>query len=73
MKKKILMQVRDQKTLAVDTCFPLVLIMLGMYLATIVLLKSGVPRDMDVSGIYPTETFNIFYNNESPYLKTEAQ
>ena len=38
IKKKILMQVRDGKTLAVDTLFPICLIILGMYLATIVLL-----------------------------------
>lgn len=46
MKKKILMQVRDRKTLAVDTMFPIALIILGMYLATIVLLKSGAPRSV---------------------------
>jgi len=48
MKKKVLMPVRDVKTLVVDTIFPVVLIIFGMYLATIQILKSGQARTMSV-------------------------
>lgn len=40
------MQVRDKKTLAVDTFFPIALIIMGMWLATIILIKGGTPRSM---------------------------
>ena len=69
MKKKILMQIRDGKTLAVDTLFPIALIILGMYLATIVLLKSGVPRDMQPTAIYP-DPIELFYNTNSSQMNT---
>lgn len=65
MRKKILMQVRDQKTLVVDTIFPITLIIFGMYLATIQILKSGVARDMSVTSIYPGP-INLLYNEYTP-------
>lgn len=64
-KKKILMQIRDTKTLLVDTIFPIALIILGMYLATIQVIKSGQAREMSVQSIYPSP-IKFFYNTESP-------
>lgn len=72
MKKKVLMQIRDRKTLAVDTLFPIALIILGMYLATIVLLKSGVPRDMQPTSIYP-DPIQLFYNKDSNQMTNQTQ
>lgn len=65
MKKKILMQVRDMKTLVVDTIFPVTLIIFGMYLATVQVIKNGQSREMSVSGIYPAP-INFIYNENSP-------
>jgi len=64
-KKKILMQIRDTKTLMVDTIFPIALIILGMYLATIQIIKSGQAREMSVQSIYPSP-IKFLYNTESP-------
>lgn len=65
MRKKILMQVRDTKTLVVDTIFPVTLIIFGMYLATVAVLKSGQSRAMSVAEIYPAP-INFLYNKHSP-------
>ena len=65
------MQIRDMKTLAVDTIFPVVLIIAGLALATIAIFKEGVPRTMspyiyikdkdgDVTG-----QLNLLYNSNS--------
>jgi len=72
MKKKVLMQIRDRKTLAVDTLFPIALIILGMYLATIVLLKSGVPRNMQPTAIFP-DPIELFYNTNSNQMTNQTQ
>ena len=40
------MQVRDMKTLGIDTVFPILLIIIGLALATITIFKDGVARDM---------------------------
>lgn len=47
------MQIRDQKILVVEILFPVLMIILGMYLATIQILKSGQPLSLDVANIYP--------------------
>jgi hypothetical protein len=41
MKKKILMQVRDKKTLGIDTVFPIFLIIAGLALSTVAVIKNG--------------------------------
>lgn len=46
MKKKLLVQVRDMKTLAIDTVFPVLLIICGLALATIAIFKNGEARLM---------------------------
>lgn len=46
LRKKVLMQVRDRKTLAIDTIFPVLLIIVGLALATVSFFKNGVPREM---------------------------
>jgi hypothetical protein len=40
------MQVRDIKTLSIDTIFPIVLIIAGLGLASIALFKDGEPLNM---------------------------
>lgn len=53
IRKRILMQIRDQKILVVEVLFPVLMIILGMYLATIEILKSGGPLVLSVPDIYP--------------------
>ena len=55
MKKRFLMQIRDSKTLTVDTIFPIILILVGLALSTISIFKDGVPREM-TPYIYPVES-----------------
>jgi hypothetical protein len=64
------MQVRDKKTLGIDTIFPLILIVVGLWLATIAVIKNEVPRLMTPS-LLPNNTF--YYNNNTDqtyYTKT---
>lgn len=53
IRKRILMQIRDQKILVVEVLFPVLMIILGMYLATIEILSSGGPLILNVPNIYP--------------------
>jgi hypothetical protein len=53
MKKKILMQIRDKKTLGIDAIFPIILIFAGLALATVAVIKEGKAREM-TPFIYPT-------------------
>ena len=41
MKKKVLVQVRDKKTLGIDTVFPVLLIVAGLALSTVAVIKDG--------------------------------
>jgi hypothetical protein len=69
-KKKMLMQVRDRKTLGIDTLFPILLIIIGLALATIAIFKNGVSRDMSPS-IYNQGVANsmpLLYNSQSAHL-----
>ena len=70
LRKKILMQIRDQKTLAIDTILPIVLIVMGLWLATLAIFKDGVARTMSPEFIYPP-TNTMYYNYES--TSTTAQ
>lgn len=49
LRKKILMQVRDRKTLAIDTIFPVLLIIVGLALSTISFFVNGPIRAMTPS------------------------
>jgi hypothetical protein len=52
LRKKILVQVRDKKTLGIDTIFPIILIIVGLALSTIKTFKDGQARTMSPN-IYP--------------------
>lgn len=64
------MQIRDKKTLGIDTIFPLILIVVGLWLATIAVIKNETSRLM-TPALLPNNTF--FYNNNTDqtyYTKT---
>lgn len=65
-KKKILMQVRDRKTLGIDTIFPILLIIVGLALATISFFKQGAAREM-TPFLYPSP-MKMYYNKNSTTL-----
>ncbi len=44
MKKKFLMQIRDLKSLGIDTLFPIVLILIGLKLSTIAVIKNQIDK-----------------------------
>ena len=70
LKKKLLMQLRDKKTLGIDTIFPVLLIIVGLALATISFIKDGPAREM-TPFIYPSP-LQMYYNKNSALI-TEAQ
>lgn len=65
LRKKILVQIRDKKTLGIDTVFPVVLIIVGLALATIKTFQDGQARTMS-SAIYPMP--NAVYYNKNSYF-----
>ncbi len=64
IKKKILMQARDFKTLTIDILFPLVLIIVGLVLSTTQFYVIGDAVDLSPFSIYPTP--NQLYINSKP-------
>jgi len=66
LRKKLLMQVRDSKTLSIDTIFPIMLIMVGFALATVSFFKDG-PSRLMTPFIYPTP-INLYYNSNSSLI-----
>lgn len=66
MKKKILMQIRDKKTLGIDAIFPIILIFAGLALATVAVIKEGRAREM-TPFIYPTK-IPVVTNDISEFL-----
>ena len=62
IRKKLLMQIRDQKTLFIDEVFPVILIVAGLALATIQIFVPGPDRTLNPSILY-AEKPNIFYYN----------
>lgn len=68
-RKKLLMQVRDKKTLGIDTLFPIFLIIVGLSLATIAIFKDGVKREMAPS-LYEQGPggLHLMYNSKSASL-----
>lgn len=63
------MQRRDKKTLAIDTLFPVFLIIVGLALSTISFFKEGAPRIM--SPFIYTDSIDLVRNQNSAYLNTE--
>ena len=66
------MQIRDKKTLTIDTIFPIILILAGLALATIKIFKDGVPREMSPY-IYPEESLQQFYNLNSAFIEDDEK
>ena len=71
MKKKILVQVRDKKTLGIDSIFPILLIIAGLALSTISVIKNGVSKPMSPA-IYPAPV-TIYNNMDSLYIDSEKE
>jgi hypothetical protein len=46
MRKKILMQIRDKKTLGIDLIFPIILIFAGLALSTFSIIREGLSKEM---------------------------
>lgn len=63
LRKKVLVQIRDKKTLGIDTVFPVVLIIVGLALATIKTFQNGGARTMS-SALYPQPN-NVYVNGNS--------
>ena len=64
------MQIRDKKTLAVDTVFPILLVIIGLALATISIFKDGASRPMYPPAIYPTP-IELMYNADAKHATAE--
>jgi hypothetical protein len=64
LKKKFLLQVRDQRTLIIELLFPIIFIFVGLALATNKPIKEGKPRLMSPS-IFP-EPSHLYYNDLVP-------
>jgi len=71
MKKKILMQIRDKKTLGIDTIFPIILIFAGLALSTISIFKNGVAREMSPF-LFPKDSLLAFYNSKSALISDDT-
>ena len=71
MKKKILMMLRDKKTLSIDTIFPIILIIAGLALSTVAVIKDGVQREMSPF-IFPpdkgSDQYGIYFNGASNFI-----
>lgn len=63
------MQVRDRKTLAIDTILPIILIVFGLMLATIAIFEPGSARTMTP---YQYPTNSIYYNGNSTHIQDET-
>lgn len=70
LRKRFLMQRRDTKTLAIDTIFPILLIIVGLALSTISFFKDGVPREMSPF-IFPTDKLDLVYNTNSGLINKD--
>lgn len=61
------MQIRDKKTLSIDTIFPIILILVGLALATISIFKDGTPRELSPY-IFPESSLQLLYNQNSALI-----
>jgi len=68
IKKRLLMQIRDQKALFIDLIFPLLLIIVGIILATTSFYTQGGVRELDAFA-YPTPLY-MTRNDQSYTLHT---
>ena len=68
------MQVRDKKTLGIDTVFPILLVIIGLALSTVTVFKPGVARLMSPYIYYnePATPLNLIYNKESYFLEEDV-
>lgn len=66
LRKKILMQIRDRKTLAIDMVFPVLLIMAGLVLSTISFFKNGESRVM--TPFMYADNLELVFNENSKLL-----
>ena len=49
--------------MAIDTIFPIILILIGLWLATLSIYHDGAPRTVSPEAIYPPTT--MYYNQKS--------
>jgi len=68
------MQVRDSKTLGIDTIFPILLVVIGLALSTVTVFKPGADRLMSPFIFHddPPVPHNLFYNQASYFLEEDA-
>jgi len=71
MRKKLLMQFRDRRTLFVDLFFPNLLIIAGLWLSTIQFFKDGGVRSLSPFDLY--EPSYIYYNTKSKEIQDETK
>lgn len=64
LRKKILMQVRDQRTLSIDVFFPILLIFAGLALSTISFIKNSPLRVM-TPFLYDENNISMYWNSNS--------
>ena len=67
------MQIRDKKTLTIDTIFPIILIMAGLALSTIAFFTNGVGREMSPSIYSDNFDMDMIYNSNSALITTELK
>ena len=67
LKKKLLLQVRDPRTLIIEIFFPIIFIFVGLALANVKVFKDGIPRLLSPS-LFPQPS-HLYYN--SPSFKNE--
>lgn len=59
------MQLRDTKTLSIDVIFPIVLIIVGLALATIAIFTQGPERDLSMNVLFPGVKNTFYYNKNA--------
>ncbi|TNV87329.1 hypothetical protein FGO68_gene5519 [Halteria grandinella] len=63
IKKKLLLQIRDPRTLIIEVVFPIAFIFLGLGLASVKVIREGIPRPLDISN-FPQQS--LYYNERVP-------
>ena len=63
LKKKLLLQVRDPRTLIIEIFFPIIFIFVGLALANVKVFKDGIPRLLSPS-LFPQPS-HLYYNSPS--------
>jgi hypothetical protein len=65
LKKKLLVQIRDPRTMIIEMLFPIIFIFIGLFLATIKPIREGVPIVLSPE-LFP-EPSNIVFNEIIPH------